>query len=218
MTWHDGRPVYSRLPSRGYQDNPTVDHLTSWVDGELTAAAGALQAFWVNLDPFTAPEEYLDFLGSLCGMSGAYWDLKWDQIVKRQMISQSHKLWSSKGTLAAIRAVLDIHFSTYLYDELDRPLTAFNAYLTSGEVKYSIWLQGALTISFDISQVFGRDDLRLYVLVPLEFSRKSRQFKEAERTLRNYAPAVIQSKVTYERFYLGFSQLSEPLFSTLTPD
>ncbi|MBW4558461.1 MAG: phage tail protein [Trichormus sp. ATA11-4-KO1] len=188
--WHEGRPVFNRLPQTGYQDNLAVDWLTLWVDQKLSDKADQLQTLWTKLDPLTTTEDWLDYLAFLCGLSGVYYDTKWAVNIKRQMISQAHSLWSSRGTLASIRTVLDIH-----------------------EIPYTIWNSGSLRLPFVLSATFGRDDLRLYVRLPLDYQRTSREFKEAQRTLRNYAPVIVDAEVVFERFYLGFSRIGEPLFS-----
>ena len=190
MTWQDGRPIYNRLPLKGYQDNLVADWLTLWVDEKLSGTASTLEAFWQNLIPETCPAVYLDYLGYLCGLSGQYWDTKWSTAVKRLMVANTHKFWSDRGTMLTIKSVLDIHRLTY-----------------------TLWTNGALRLPFTLPNTFGTDDLRLYVRLPLIFQRTSQQFKEAQRTLRNYAPAVVKSAACFERFYLGFSYFSDPLFT-----
>jgi phage tail-like protein len=189
MVYKDSRPVFYDLPQKGYQDNPVVDWLTLWYDEKIVQSATTLESFWQNLDPAIAPESYLDYLAFLCGLSGNYWDVKWSVDVKRLLIALAHSLWSSRGTLRAIRQVLDIH-----------------------SLEYTIWTNGALRLSFTLPATFGKDDLRLWVRMPLKYQRSTPQFKEAQRTLRNYAPAIVKSGVCFNRFYLGFSVLNDPLF------
>lgn len=191
MSWHDDRPVFSQLPQVGYQDNPTVDWLTFWVDQKLVDKANQLQSIYTKLDPATTDAAWLDYLGFLVGLSGNYWDVKWSSTVKRQMITNAHSLWSSRGTLKSIKKVLDIQGLTY-----------------------SIWTNGSLRLPLTLPSTFGRDDLRVYIRMPLKYQRASLEFKEASRTLRNYAPAIVKSEVVFDLFYLGFSRISDPLFSS----
>ena len=193
MAYYDGRPVLNNLPQKGYQDNDVVDWLTLWTDQKLSDTADIMESFWENLIPETCPESYLDYLAFLCGLSGPYWDPKWTIAVKRLMIANAHKFWSNKGTLQTIKDILDIHSLTY-----------------------SIWTNGALRVPFAIPAVFGRDDLRMYIRLPLVYQRISPQFKEAQRTARNYAPAVVGTKVCFERFYTGFSYVGDPVFLDTT--
>lgn len=190
MTYKDGRPVFYDLPQKGYQDNPTVDWLTRWYDQKLVQVATLMETLWQYLEPEEAPESYLDYLAFLCGLSGTYWDTKWQPDVKRQLIKHAHKLWSSRGTLGAIQKVLEIH-----------------------NIEHTIWSSGSLRLPFELPRMFGRDDLRIWVRLPLPYQRQSWQFKESQRTLRNYAPTIVQTGVCFNRFYLGFSVLGDPLFS-----
>lgn len=193
MAYYDGRPVLNNLPQKGYQDNDVVDWLTLWTDQKLSDTADIMESFWENLIPETCDETYLNYLAFLCGLSGPYWDPKWSTSVKRLMIANAHRFWSNKGTLNTIKEVLDIH-----------------------SLDYTIWTNGALRVPFAIPAVFGRDDLRLYVRLPLIYQRLSTQFKEAQRTVRNYAPAVVGTKVCFERFYTGFSYIGDPVFLDTT--
>jgi phage tail-like protein len=211
MVYKDGRPVFYDLPQKGYQDNPIVDWLTLWYDERIVQSATTLESFWQNLDPMVAPESYLDYLAFLCGLSGKYWDVKWTVPVKRSLISLAHSLWSSRGTLRAIKQVLNIQLSTYLYDSEGFLVDDKGDYLIENP-EYTIWTNGALRLSFTLPATFGKDDLKLWVRLPLKYQRSTQQFKEAQRTLRNYAPAIVKSGVCFERFYLGFSVLGDPLF------
>jgi phage tail P2-like protein len=187
--WVSGRPFFTALPEVGYQDNDAVDSLTLWVDEQLTAKAVQLQSMWTKLDPVTTDEIYLDYLAFLVGLSGPYWDLKWSTAVKRQMITQAHSIWSIRGTVTALNKVLAIH-----------------------GISYNLWSRGSLNLTFILPGTFGKDDFTLYIRLPLTYTRFSVGFKEAERTAKNYSGAVSKTRVVYERFYLGYSRLGEPVF------
>lgn len=193
MTTDWERPIFRSLPQDGFQNNPTVDHLTDWVDARLSSKAKQLQDLWKDLcDPLTCLPEYLDYLAYLCGMSGSYWDKQWSIEVKRQLIASSHTvLWPLKGTEQVLSFVLGIH-----------------------QIEHSIWVDGNLTMPFTLSKAFGTAKFRFYLRLPLKYRRESKEFVEAKRTVRNFAPAVVKHSVVYEYFHLGFSTLGEPLFKT----
>ena len=188
--WADRRPVYERLPEYGYQDNPVADWLTQWVDSYLTGTAQTLQAFYNELDPDTAQDSSLDYLASLVGLFGVYYDTQWSSAVKRDFIASVGTLFSTRGTRSCIEQVLSIH-----------------------GYQYSIWLSGALTLPVKLPGTFGSNNLSFFLRLPIQYQYRGKEWREAERTLRNYAPAVVQSSVTYDRYYLGFSRLGQPLFS-----
>lgn len=211
--YKDGRPVFFDLPQKGYQDNTPADWVTLWVDEKLTETAERMSGFWQQLDPTVAPESYLDYIAFLVGLSSNFWDLKWSSEVKREMILAAHYLWSVKGTKAALKRVLDIQLSTWVTtDAGDTLVSELDIQLTS-VVNYHIWTPSVITLPFNLPGTFGSDNLVLWVQIPLQYQRATKEFKEAQRCLRNYAPAVVKSGVCFYKFYLGFSQLGDPLFS-----
>jgi phage tail P2-like protein len=188
-SWAEGRPVFNRLPLRGYQDNETVDALTVWVDEKLTDTAKLLEGLPGELSPSTCQDKWLDYLGFLVGLSGSYWDIEWSSSVKRAMITEAHRNWGRRGTIDSIRGILDIH-----------------------GFEYKLWTSSSLRLSFTLPATFGSDNLRLFIRLPLRYQRTSKEFKEAGRTLRNYAPVLIEAKEVFDGFYLGFSKIGDPLF------
>lgn len=189
--WASGRPVYGRLPEKGYQDNLIADSLTAWVDGRLSETKGTLEAWPLEVSPDTAKDSSLDYLGWLFGFSGSFWDTSWGPEVKRELIRLSHSfIWPMRGTLAVIRKVLDLH-----------------------GISYDVWRPGVSTLPFAMPRIFGGGGLRFFVRLPITYIRGGQDWREAERTLRNYAPAVVETKVTYQRFYMGFSKIGDPMFS-----
>ena len=125
------------------------------------------------------------------GLSDNYWDVQWSTGVKRAMIESAYGLFNTSGTLLAVREVLDIH-----------------------SIPYDIWVDGSLRVPFTLPGTFGQPKLRYYVRVPLSVSRDGVQWKEAERTIRNYSAAVVNGRVTYKGFKLGYSRLSDPVFKS----
>lgn len=189
--WSEGRPVFKRLPYNGYQNNDLVDHISNWVDFRLSQASALLQNFYKEVSPYTAQDSSLDYLAWLVGLSGQYWDRTWSSLVKRQMIRLAHPvLWKQRGTDTVLRTVLDIH-----------------------EISYNIWTDGNLQLPFVLSGTFGTPKLRFYLRLPITYPRSGPVFREARRTVANFSPALVQKGVCYDRFYLGFSLLGDPLFS-----
>ena len=189
MTWDTRRPIWGRLPAKGYQDSPVEDWLTAWADEELSAKLAQMESWYTQLHPDTCDPASLDYLAYLVGFSGPYWDTQWQETPKRALVRDSHWLWANRGTLKAIARVLNIH-----------------------QVQHDLWLSGVLRLSFGLPGRFGTPSPRVYLRLPKQYPRAGAAFGEAERTRRNWVPAVIRSKVTYERFYLGFSRVGDPLF------
>ena len=187
--WASKRPIMNSLPQYGYQDNLVTDWLTAWVDSELSKTAEGLQNFYTNLQPDTAPSEYLDFLGWLVGFSDRYWDVSWSDSVKRGMIQNGYWIVNHIGTLDSIRRVLDVH-----------------------QIPYDIWLDGNLNLPFKLSGTFGTPSLRYFIRVTLGVGRSSKAWKEVERTIRNFSAAPVRGRVSYQGFKLGYSKLGDPMF------
>lgn len=189
--WGAGRPLFNRLPEKGYKDSQPTDAVTVWVDEYLVKTKQLLETFYLSLDPATCPDDQLDYLAYLVGLSGTFWDTRWSPEVKRAFINQSHVyLWRNRGTLACLKKVLDIH-----------------------NLSYDIWQDGNLTLPFAMSSAFGTAKMRLYIRLPLIYLRGQQEWLEANRTARNFVPAVVKHQVCYEYFALGISRLGEPMFN-----
>lgn len=189
--WNDRRPVFNRLPETGYQDNEVADALTQWGDEKLSIYKDTIEEFYKELDPVTCKDASLDYLGWLNGFSGRYWDQNWRPSVKRAMISNGHTyLWRRRGTLSAIQKVLDIH-----------------GYM------HHLWTDGQLRLPFPLGSKFASPKMRVYVRLPISYHRNGLEYREAIRTLENFAPAVVTHQACYDQFYLGFSRVGDPLFS-----
>lgn len=190
--WQNNRPIFDALPEKGYQDNAVADALTLWIDTKLSNKAKQLQNFYNNLDPATCPSEMLEYLAFLNGLSGSFWDNSWSDQTKRTFIKEAHStLWRYRGTTKALRFVLDTH-----------------------KINYELWLDGDLRLTFQMPKQFATSQLRFFIRIPFTVSRDSWQWKEAERTARNFAPAVVGYRVCHELFRVGFSKLGDPMFKT----
>ena len=189
QAWASQRPVFSRLPQVGYQDNSVADWLTSWVDIELTNKKQQLEQFYTQLSPQTCASTSLDYLAFLVGLSGDYWSVNWTDVVKRQMIASATNIFSSRGTVSCITQVLTI--------------VGVNA---------KLWWSGQTIVSFQLPVTLGSSDLRLFIRLPIQYQRNGYEWQEAQRVRRCYVPAMVSSMVCYDKFYLGMSRLGEPVF------
>lgn len=191
MTTRNLRPTFSRLPIRGYQDNPTADALTQHYDDKLVSVGTQLQSLHTKLDPFTTDVKYLDWLAFMVGMVDPYYSVRWSESVKRQAITKANFIFSNRGTFTGLNAALLIHnFSYDIY--------------SSNDLRFSF--------TFNASTIFGLVTQTVFVRLPIGYSRNSYQFIEAKRAVKNYTAIVTPTQVCYEKFYLGFSQFGDPLF------
>jgi phage tail P2-like protein len=188
--WYRGRPVYNRLPLSGYQDNSAVDAITKPIDLKLMSVKGTLEALAEALDPVNCPVGYLDYVAYLNGFSGRYWDALWTNEVKRQLVTDARYIWANRGKAEIVSKVLTIHGITH-----------------------DVWRTGSLTLPFTLTATFSTPQMLTYIRLPLSYLRASTQWREAERTRKNFLHCGIKTRVVYDKFYLGFSKLGDPLFT-----
>lgn len=191
LPWDKGQPVTLRLPRDGYQNNPDVVALLSQPDWFLTEKKGQLETLHQQLTGVTAPTDWLDYLAWLLGWSDEYWDSRWSESVKRQLIVISNSVWERLGQSDVITQILDIH-----------------------GIEHDLWTEVALQLSFIMPATFSTPKGRLYIRLPIQYLRNGDEFREARRTRDNFVPCTILSGVVYYRFYLGISQLGDPMFSS----
>lgn len=185
------RPTYSRLPVKGYQDNPIADALTQHYDTKLVSVGQQIEALHTKLDPVTAPVFYLDWLAFMVGMIDPYYSIGWSVSVKRLAIEKANSIFEYRGTLLGLKMALDIHgiiYTVYSSDDLRLPFT------------------------FTVDNRFGSVSSTVWVRLPLIYGRNSYGFLEARRAVRNYTALATPTSVCYDRFYLGFSVFGDPLF------
>lgn len=188
--WFNKRPVFLGLPEYGYQDNEPTEWLTQWVDLECVNAYDKVQELYALGDAYLCPVEHLDTLAWCVGLADEYWDASWSESVKRGMIDKAQWLFNHIGQLSAVEEVLNIH-----------------------GIEYDIWQGTALILSFTLPATIGRHEMRFIVQLPLSVVRNGKVWKEAERTLRNYAPAIVISRVEYDAFYASFSCVGDAIYS-----
>jgi predicted hotdog family 3-hydroxylacyl-ACP dehydratase len=187
--WDLGRPVFRRLPYKGYQDNVLVDALTQWVDDRLSAKAIALRDFWQQTDPTLANDTSLDYAAYLMGFSEGLWNTSWTAPVKRGVLAAANDLLSTRGSQQAISKMLTLLGSTG-----------------------SLWAGSTLVFSFKMPGTFGTNSNRAYIRMALPTSRLSYDWQQAEYVSRQWVAAPIKSGVCYQKFYLGWSVLGDPMF------
>jgi phage tail-like protein len=185
------RPVFERLPVRGYQDNTTADALTQYYDEKLVKVGTDIENLHLLLNPDTCPPQYLDWLAYMVGMVQPYYDKGWALPVKRKAVKWANTIFRLRGTSPGISQALSIHGFTYairLTDDLKLPFT----FGTS-------------------TSRFGVKSSTAYITMPLTYPRNGYEFKEANRVVDNYSSVVNPLRPCYERFYFGFSVFNDPL-------
>lgn len=190
MTQTQTRPVFNRLPIKGYQDNPLVDWLLQAYDDKLVAVGQQVEQLHKKLDPATTDPEYLDWLAAMVGMVDPYYDPSWPVAVKRLAVAKANEIFSLRGTLAGLKLALDIH-----------------------SIPYQINASSDLRLPFKLPAVFGTTNSTVFVILPLSIPRTSRPFIEAKKAISNYTSINTPVRACYDKFYVGFSQIGDPLFS-----
>jgi phage tail-like protein len=186
------RPVFDKLPVRGYQDNVTVDALLQFYEEKLVATGNAVQGLHLNLNPTTCPANYLDWLAFMVGMVPPYYSYGWKEAVKRKAIVAANDVFKYRGTEKALRMALDVHSFTYgLYtsDDLKLPFVFGNT-----------------------TSRFGKKSSTAYVQLPLKYTRNGYEFRETQKALDNYSAVATPVISCYDKFYIGFSVFGDPLF------
>lgn len=184
------RPTFSRLPMRGYQDNPLADALTSFYDEKLVAVGQQVEGFHLNLDPVTCDAKYLDYIAYLLGMVYPYYDITWAESTKRLIVASANDIFKYRGTLKGLRLAIDPH-----------------------GFPYKISTATSLTLAFLFTPLpkFGSDAKITYIGLNLLASpRTGTAFKETKRAVDNYCSIIYPPVVCYEHFYIGFSVFGEP--------
>lgn len=97
-------PIGSLMPAV-YQEDGFTMRWTAAVDDVLAPVISALDCLGAYVDPLLAPD---DFLPWLAGWFGAVLDENWPTARQRQAIARSAELYRQRGTLAGLRAVLEM--------------------------------------------------------------------------------------------------------------
>lgn len=191
MTTRQPRPVFNRLPVRGYQDNPTADAMTQFYDEKVVEVGSGIEQLYTQLDPAITPSNYLDWLAFLVGMVHPYYSVRWPDAVKRLAIANANAIFRNRGTVAGLSLALDIH-----------------------GIQYSIYTSDDLRLAFTFTPTtkFGLTSQTVFVRLPLQYERNSYQFTEAAKSIANHTAIVTPVRACYVNFYLGFSVFGDPLF------
>lgn len=205
-SWKLNRPVYLRLPeeSGAYQGNEIVDAITIPWDETIVEIKNKLLSFNDDfINPETAREDVLDWLGQLCGFTGEYWDKTWDTNIKRELIKNSHtKIWPYRGTVLLLQYLLDLFgIDAVVYVE-------------------NVWFIGITAIG---SPIGGRTlyyAIKLFVHETRDkqfYLRNSPEWKFIDKLNRLYMPCWCGSIpkngnfIHYEKFIIGVSAVGDPL-------
>lgn len=203
--WERGQPIAYRLPGEnsGYrkdeewefyveeEDPPIARWLETPWDELLMASKAKMDDFPENyIYPETAIPEALDWLAQFCGYTGDYWSSDWAVPVKRQLLLRAYDfVWINKGTRVLLEWLIDL-FS----------------------LECRVYLLGEFLAGQTVPATIGGDPFRYYLLVKLAYLRTSAQWALIVRLNRLFGPVYAYSRVTYERFYAGFSVANDVVF------
>lgn len=199
--WDDGRPIFKRLPQYGWQDNEVADQITAAYDAVLMELKDAIANFPTNyMDPDLCRADALDWLAQLSGYTGEYWDTKWDEALKRQLIKDAQPVtWRYKGSLHLLNYLIDLF-------QLQVQVRVQGAW-TVGLTAIGSAIGGPLLI---YSLIVGDDSSPVYI-------RDSEEWRLIERLNRLYmpcwnSPATLNGNfVHYHRFRVGLSLVGDPI-------
>lgn len=184
------RPVFSRLPVTGFQDNPVVDWVTDYYDSKLVSTGLELEQLHTKLKPATAPADYLDYIAALMGLSSKYYNTSWSTATKRAYLQRANFIFANKGTRKALDASLSIH-----------------------GFEYTISTSADLMLPFTLPATFGDSSSnKVYIKLPIKYRRAGYEFSETSRALENYCSINTSVLTCYDKFYVGFSAVGDPLF------
>lgn len=186
------RPVFERLPVRGYQDNPIADALTQYYDEKLVKVGTDIENLHTRLNPETCSPDTLDWLAYMVGMVQPYYSTGWEVPVKRKAVAWANTIFRQRGTIPGITKALTIHgfdFAIRTSDDLKLPFVFGNS-----------------------TSKFGKKSNTAYITLPLVYPRGGYEFKEAKRVVDNYSAVVNPLRPCYDKFYIGFSVFDDPLF------
>lgn len=184
-------PYTEQLPYRGYLDNPELVQVLTWFDEFISGQRDLLQTFYLELHPDTCQDKYLDYLAFLVGFSDSYWNTLWPNEVKRELIRQAHiNIWPKRGRVDLLKWLIDL---------LALPV--------------KIWTSQPIVLRVKLPAKFGSHNYKLYLRVPISYSRGMTDWNEVEKLRQNYLPATTLSRTVYQTFKLGYSKVGEPVFN-----
>jgi phage tail-like protein len=175
--WQSGRPIFSRLPNI-YKENPLADNLVIYWEDVLVDAKNIVDDLPRQLNPLLCDANWLDFLASLCGFTGDYWDKEWAEESKRVLLANSYSfIWPNKGSRQALSFILNALF-----------------------IEHKIYVEGAWVIGtsqLGIDQL-GSSNWTYQILLPLKYNLEGVEFSLANKINRLYGPLWCKSEVIHD--------------------
>ncbi len=178
LTYEDN-PVTILLPgeSGAYTDNETVRWLMAPWDSGTAALIESLRNFYArSLDPLSCEPKYLDWLAQWAGFTGDYWDVRWPERIKRELIAAAYlRIWPEKGSAGLLVWLFELF-------EIQAQIVA-----SSTPFRADVSVAGD-TVGGPVS-VF-------HVLMPMAYSRL-REWVLARKLLTLYTPIWIPYTISY---------------------
>lgn len=104
--WAEGRPIFERLPE-AYRDDEIAAWLVGGADDYLTQLRAKIDISTL-FNPLQCPADWLDYLATLTGFYGPYWDAQWPESGKRILINSAFtKVWPNAGTVECLSFILE---------------------------------------------------------------------------------------------------------------
>ncbi|BCB88716.1 hypothetical protein Psuf_060290 [Phytohabitans suffuscus] len=97
-------PIVGTLPAV-YQEDPFTVRFTAGLDDVLAVIVATLDDIDAYVDPVLAPEDFLDWLA---GWTGVTLDERWPVELRRALVAAAVVNYRGRGTLAALRAQLEL--------------------------------------------------------------------------------------------------------------
>lgn len=112
------------------------------------------------------------------------------------LVGLSGEYWDDDWSESVKRSMIANAFSWW---ERLGTLATFQAVLTVHGITNTVWQPGL-------------SNARVYTGLPLSYIRDGEEWRETERTVRNFLPVTSRNIVSFDKFYLGFSAIGDPVF------
>ncbi len=109
------RSLYPKFLPELYREVDFISRLLKIFEETFEPAVNTLNTLWAYLDPLTAPEAMLGFLGSWVA-----WEInpRWSPQVQRRLIRQAMQIYSWRGTRRGLRFYLHLYTGLPLDEEI----------------------------------------------------------------------------------------------------
>ncbi|MEO1427795.1 MAG: phage tail protein [Cyanobacteria bacterium J06633_8] len=109
------RSLYPKFLPEFYREVDFISRLLKIFEETFEPAVNTLNSLWAYLDPLTAPEAMLGFLGNWVA-----WEInpRWSPEVQRRLIRQAMQIYSWRGTRRGLRFYLHLYTGLPLDEEI----------------------------------------------------------------------------------------------------